>query len=184
MSGSSATTYGGGFGNVGNAYLINVTLSGNSAALGGALRAETIARTILTNTIVAYSTSGGNCSGPVASSKYSIDSDGTCALGGTGDMQGDPLLTALGNFGGATLVHMPKTGSPAIDGVFGNDAPGKDQRGKNRPAPPRYDNGAVERQPNDSSLAPRLYLPNAAALARYPLTNLPPYSFVRVTSAI
>jgi hypothetical protein len=72
----------------------------------------------------------------------------------------DPLLTGLGNYGGPTLVHMLKLGSPAIDGVVGTDAPTADQRGAPRPNPfGSFDIGAVERQPNDSDLAPRLYLP-------------------------
>ena len=44
----------------------------------------------------------------------------------------DPLLTALGNYGGPTQVHMLKRG---------------------------YDIGAVERQMGDSDLTPSLYLP-------------------------
>ena len=72
----------------------------------------------------------------------------------------DPLLTALGNYGGPTLVHMLNLGSPAIAGVVGNDAPSSDQRGQPRPGSDgSYDIGAVERQPDDSSLAPRVYLP-------------------------
>jgi hypothetical protein len=55
---------------------------------------------------------------------------------------------------------MLKLGSPAIAGVVGSDAPGTDQRGQSRPGPDgSYDIGAVERQPADSDLAPRLYLP-------------------------
>ena len=52
---------------------------------------------------------------------------------------------------------MLKAGSPAINGVVGSDVPNDDQRGYPRLVP--YDLGAVERQPGDSDLAPRLYLP-------------------------
>jgi hypothetical protein len=45
----------------------------------------------------------------------------------------DPLLTALGNYGGPTPVHIPKLGSPAIDGVQGIDGPLTNQRGLLRP---------------------------------------------------
>jgi hypothetical protein len=51
------------------------------------------------------------------------------------------------------------TGSPAIDGVTGFNAPANDQRGFSRPQGGGFDIGAVERQPMDSDLAPRLYLP-------------------------
>ena len=71
----------------------------------------------------------------------------------------DPLLTALGNYGGGTLTHMLKTGSPAINGIVGSDAPLTDQRNEPRPAVGGYDIGAVERQDDDSSLAPRIFLP-------------------------
>jgi hypothetical protein len=121
---------------------------------------------VLTNTILAYSSAGGNCSGALTAAKFSLSSDNSCAL--TGLVNGhspnglDPLLTALGNYGGPTLVHMLKLGSPAIAGVVGNDAPATDQRGQPRPGSDgSYDIGAVERQPNDSSLAPRVYLPLA-----------------------
>ena len=71
----------------------------------------------------------------------------------------DPLLTALGNYGGPTQVHMLKSLSPAKDGIVGTDAPGTDQRGVLRPQDLGFDIGAVERQPGASDLAPRLYLP-------------------------
>jgi hypothetical protein len=120
----------------------------------------------LKNTIVANSPSGGNCykySGGatnIASAGYNISSDNTCALSGTGDRNGvNPRLTALGNYGGPTQVHMLKLGSPAIDGVTGSDAPSTDQRGIARPQGSGYDIGAVERRSTDSDRAPRVYLP-------------------------
>ena len=66
----------------------------------------------------------------------------------------------LGNYGGPTLVHMTKSGSPARGGIIGNDAPTTDQRGLPRPAADgSYDIGAVEYQQGESTLAPWLYLP-------------------------
>lgn len=166
LSSNSALQQGGGIYNNSNVQLLNVTLSNNSAASGGALFTVIDYTTSLTNTIVAYSPAGGNCNGTINTSIYSISSDLTCALAGTVkglDPNGlDPLLTALGNYGGPTLVHMPKLGSPAIDGVVGSsNVPANDQRGKSRPQGSGFDIGAVERQPADSSLAPRIYLPLA-----------------------
>ena len=165
LSGNSAGM-GGGLANLGNngvrsASLWNVTLSGNSATTGGALDIGAGFTTLLKNTIVADSLAGGNCSGaPITASQYDISSDNTCALAGPGDRNNlDVRLTALGNYGGPTLVHMLKLGSPAIDGVVGSDAPSTDQRSLPRPQGGGYDIGAVERQPTDSDLAPRLYLP-------------------------
>ena len=163
LSGNSASTNGGGLYNVSTALLKNVTVSDNSALSGGALYMSSGFTTVLTNTILAFSHSGGNCSGTATSSKYSFSSDNTCALPGT--IKGlspnglDPLLSALGNYGGPTLVHMLRVGSPALDGVVGNDAPLTDQRGLPRPQGGGYDIGAVERQPGETGLLPRLYLP-------------------------
>ena len=158
ISGNTASNHGGGLWNSSTGALKNVTLSDNRAALGGALYVS--AGTALTNSIVANSPTGGNCSGSISSAKYSIDSDNTCALIplGAGNLYTDPLLSGLGNYGGPTRVHMPKTGSPAINGVAGSDAPNSDQRGKPRPIG-AYDIGAVERQSADTNIAPGLYLP-------------------------
>jgi hypothetical protein len=114
--------------------LNNSTLSGNSACFGGgALIMESGKTNMLTSTVVAYSPAGGNSLVTISASIYSISSDNTCALTGTvGGMNPngvDPQLSALGNYGGPTLVHMPKLGSPAIDGVVSTAVPITDQRG-------------------------------------------------------
>jgi predicted outer membrane repeat protein len=168
LSGNTAGALGGGIYNIGSLTLKNVTLSNNSAATsGGALFMGGSATSSLTNTILAHSPSGGNCSGPITASKFSFSSDNSCGFTGTvngHDPNGlDPLLTGLGNYGGLTPVHMLKLGSPAIAGVVGSDAPNVDQRSQPRPgADGNYDIGAVERHPADTSLAPRLYLPQLA----------------------
>ena len=71
---------------------------------------------------------------------------------------GGPATVIITQTGGPTLVHMPEHNGPVIDGVVGNDAPATDQRGQLRPGLLGYDLGAVERQLDDSDLAPRLYL--------------------------
>jgi predicted outer membrane repeat protein len=169
LSGNSAAQNGGGIYSLFDLGLLNVTLSSNSAASGGALFMQSGYTATLTNTIVADSPTGGNCSGPISSSAYSISSDLTCALSGL--VHGvNPnglilLLTGLGNYGGPTQVHMLRLGSPAIDGIVGSNAPVTDQRGHPRPVDGDgdtvigYDIGAVVRQPSDSSLAPLLFLP-------------------------
>jgi hypothetical protein len=178
LSGNAARSYGGGIFNADRVSLLNVTLSDNAAGVsGGALYNSATNGTALTNTIVANSRSGGNCAGNngIVGAKYSIDSDNTCGLLvgplGPGNLHAGPKLSALGNYGGpplgadnrATLVHMPETGSPAIDGVAGDDAPTDDQRGFRRPQNGGqgggYDIGAVERQPSDVDAIPRVWLP-------------------------
>ena len=151
ISGDSASIGGGIFTSSGTASLTNVTLSGNTATAGGGVFNINTPSTLthLKNTLIVNSPTGGNCQGKAfPSSQSSLSSDSTCALIGEGDQNAvDPLLTALGNFGGPTLVHMLKAGSPAIDGVVGSDAPATDQRGMMRPQGNGYDIGAVERQP-------------------------------------
>jgi len=171
LSGNSSSFVGGGFHDDtgAKATLWNVTLAGNSAATsGGAVDVESGALLTVTNTILAYSPFGGNCGGALlVSSESSISDDVTCALSGTvhGHLANglDPLLSALGNYGGPTLVHMPEHTSLAIDGVSGANAPADDQRLKPRPANGGqgngYDIGAVERQPTDNDWAPWLWLP-------------------------
>ena len=164
LSGNSAGGSGGGIYDVGVARLRNATLSGNSAASGGGIFTYDQGAgsyVTLTNTILAYSPTGGNCAGKVIqSAKYSLSSDNFCVLNGSGNLiHTDPLLTALGNYGGPTAVHMLKIGSPAIDIVVGTDSPPLDQRGLPRGQGLGHDADSVERQSNDSSLAPRTYLP-------------------------
>jgi hypothetical protein len=165
LSGNSTATLGGGFFNSGSATFYNATLANNSAATGGELYIQAGAPTVLSNTILAYSPASGNCAGTITSSEFTLSSDLTCGLPPANKIKGldpnglDPLLSVLGNFGGPTQVHMPKANSPAVDGIVGNDAPATDQRGMPRPAGPGYDIGSVERQPSDTDLAPRLWLP-------------------------
>src|SRR5207244_8210664 len=82
LSGNSATNLGGGIYNgvFDSATLRNVTLSNNAATQGGALYMVGGHTTVLTNTIVAYRKSGGNCFGNITSSKFTLSSDNTCAL--------------------------------------------------------------------------------------------------------
>jgi hypothetical protein len=152
LSGNTAVGQGGGAWVASPLLLENATLTGNAASQGGGVVVAEGGQATLKNAIIANSPQGGNCFGTIASSKYSIASDNTCGLVGPGDRNGtDPKLTPLGAYGGPTLVHMLATGSPAIDGVLGNDAPVTDQRGIARPQGLGYDIGAVERTATDTN---------------------------------
>src|SRR5205085_8765559 len=68
--------------------LTNVTLKDNRATAGGGIfnAVDAFNFIFLKNTIIADSPSGGNCKGKAfTSSKYSLSSDLTCALAGTGN---------------------------------------------------------------------------------------------------
>jgi len=74
----------------------------------------------------------------------------------------DPLLLPLGKYGGPTLTHALKSGSPALDAGFCTDMCGdivkEDQRGVSRPQGRVCDIGAFEGQPA------RVYLPLMAVV--------------------
>jgi hypothetical protein len=137
FSGNSADVYGGGgIGNYFNMVTVtNCTFSGNSGSGGGGIYNTSTALTVI-NTIVANSTSGGNCAGPsVTDGGHNLDSDGTCGVGPATD----PMLAfRLANNGGPTQTIALQAGSPAInagDETVCTAAPvdNLDQRGYSRP---------------------------------------------------
>jgi predicted outer membrane repeat protein len=117
----------------------NSTLLGNSANNhGGAIYDEGyFSTTTLTNTIVANSTSGGNCGGGyITDGGHNLDSDGSCSVGPATNPLLDPA--GLANNGGPTQTTALQAGSPAINA--GNQAVcaappvnNLDQRGYLRP---------------------------------------------------
>jgi polymorphic membrane protein len=142
--------------------LTNVTLKDNRAAWGGALVNENRPRNLVfaKNAILADST-GGNCRGKgITAPIYSLSTDLSCGLAGTGDLNNTPAqLSPLGSHGGPTLTHLPLPASPAVDAVQNNDCPLFDQRGVGRPQGPYCDMGAVERKSGDPVTIPWLWLP-------------------------
>jgi CSLREA domain-containing protein len=152
--------------------LINSTISGNSARnnAGGIAQSDgtltitnsTIARNIsglaaginiaggkvrLHATLIAENV-GENChiaaAGLIASG-YNLSSDDTCALSGEGDLSArEPLLLALGSYGGPTPTHKLSFLSPALEGGSNLHCPIVDQRGISRPQGSVCDIGAFE----------------------------------------
>ena len=97
----------------------------------------------LTGALLADAASGTNCVGTITSSGYNLDSDGSCALSGEGDISNvNPLLLALQDNGGNTLTHGLDSGSPAIDAGPAAGCPPLDQRFYTRAG--RCDIGAFE----------------------------------------
>jgi len=147
FSGNSAGEFGGGiYIDVGPATVTNSTFSGNFAGGGGGIGGGAVT---VTNTIVANSTSGGNCDGAVTDGGHNIDDDGTCGFTGTGCTSTSgtsfcnisPLLdpAGLANNGGPTLTLAIEPNSPAINAGDESvcSAPpvnDLDQRGYVRPA--------------------------------------------------
>ena len=170
FSGNSSSYYGGGLVNTGaNLTLTNVTFSVNSAVFRGGGMVNVASSPVLTNVTLygnsagdsgsgIYNTSGSNPSlinsivwnntptfnqiaGDPASVTYS-DIEG--GYTGIGNINADPLLSALGDNGGPTLTHALLSGSPAIDAGSPTVCPATDQRGVPRPQGLLCDIGAYE----------------------------------------
>jgi hypothetical protein len=93
----------------------NSTISGNGATYGGGDIGNAYVLTIQ-NSIVANSSSGGNCYGTITSHGYNLSSDDTCNLSNTGDLNNtDPQLGSLQYNGGPTQTMALPSGSPAVD---------------------------------------------------------------------
>jgi hypothetical protein len=159
---NSAAFSGGAIANDGGVVTItNSTLSGNSASIyGGAILngggvSDLDSTLTVTNTIVANSTSAGNCWGSPTDGGHNIDDDGSCSFSGISFSNTNPMLDPAGlrNNGGPTQTiglctgtGAPSTGctgaSPAINagdesvcstttGIAPVD--NRDQRGYGRP---------------------------------------------------
>lgn len=142
FSGNSAADEGGALfaGAGGTATLTHATIANNSAAAGGGIR-EANGTVEVRNTIVALSTSGGDCSGTVNTVGVNLDSDGTCAFALS---SAAPGLDTLQDNGGPTFTHALQAGSPAINAALASACLVRDQRGVLRPAA-FCDIGAFER---------------------------------------
>jgi hypothetical protein len=143
------------------------TLSGNSATWGGGIYnyGYNGVSTLLEigDTILNAGAAGGNITnyyGTVTSDGYNLSSDsGGGFLTATGDqINTNPRLGPLADYGGPTLTMLPLPGSPAIDA--GNDSVtsflATDQRGYPRLSGAHVDIGAVEAQWAPANLPPLL----------------------------
>ena len=144
LSGNAATT-GGGIENAGYAslYVTNSTLSNNSASQGGGIYNVWYEAAPYggykhfgaTNSIVAHSSSGGDCVNDVdarfSDNGYNIVEDGACISAST-SISGDPMLGPLADNWGFTPTHALLKGSPAID-TGSENCLNTDQRGISRP---------------------------------------------------
>jgi fibronectin-binding autotransporter adhesin len=165
LSANRATTWGGGIASdAGTVRMRHATLKDNSAPSGGAIYNGWSSNIDLENTVIADSPSGGNCAGEnLRSAIYSLSTDNTCLLTGTGNLVGTPAgLTPLAWVGGSTRVHLPRVDSPLLTMIVGSDYDQHDQRLFHRPVGGGADVGAVERQDFDPLLPPLLYLPLVA----------------------
>jgi hypothetical protein len=152
FSANTVTNAGGGISNVTSSpTLTNVTFSGNSAdSAGGGMSNTDSSNPQIRNTIFWGNTAVNagaqiynSSSTPVVSD--SVVQDG-CPAGSTctNIITGDPLLGALGNYGGFTQTIPLLTGSSAIDKGYDVICTATDQRGIERPQGIYCDIGAYE----------------------------------------
>jgi CSLREA domain-containing protein len=165
---------GGGIQNYGSLTLRNSTVTGNKATFAGgiemfdgtlAIEWSTIAFNTATQpgggliinsgtvtalgSIIAKNKAGQfvsakNCSAAITSNGHNLENGTSCGFTGPGDVNGDPSLDSLGNYGGPTNTLRLHAGSPAIN-AGGNVFPATDQRGVKRPRGSAADIGAYER---------------------------------------
>jgi hypothetical protein len=163
FSGNSSTSGGGGIANAGTLNVSFTTLSGNAdtGGHGGGIINFVNSTVNIKNSIVANSTSGGDClnSGTFNATGVNFTTNGTCP-GFTVVTAAQLKLGPLADNGGPTQTHALLPGSVAIDAapdctdVFGNPGSPKvgapkalvttDQRGVGRPQGSACDVGAYE----------------------------------------
>ncbi len=155
VANNTAETGGGGIFNYPSSILkvSNSTIAGNATmnpnTNGGGLDNLSGGVAMIFDTIVATNTatgSGPDVSGVVTSSGHNLIGNSS---GGSGFVASDllnlnPLLAALGNYGGPTASMTLLPGSPAIDAGDNTNAPATDQRGFSRIVNHTIDIGADE----------------------------------------
>ncbi len=144
FSGNTAVDKGGGISFFATSPVFtNCTFSGNSAAGGGNDLYTFDSSPVIFNCII--DDVGGIATGVTASPTVSYSCvRGGWAGAGTGNVDADPLLGEIGDYGGAvqTLPLLP--GSPAIDAGTNAGAPATDARGVARAQGAGFDMGAYE----------------------------------------
>jgi predicted outer membrane repeat protein len=141
---------GGGIGNFGHLAVRSSTFSHNNASNGGAIRNGLGGSLSLTNSILANSVGGMDCtksdSTPdVENISNLIETTGSgLASCGSSLLTSDPGLGPLQDNGGPTETMAPLPGSPAINAGDNASCPTIDQRGVTRPQQVQCDIGAYE----------------------------------------
>jgi len=141
---NGAALDGGGIFNDGSLLLQNSTFSGNSvgSGTGGGIHNHTSGFMMFSNTIIANSTTGGDCvnSGLISSNINNLIEDNSCSP----DLSGDPNLGSLEYNGGYTKTMALLPGSSAIDSGDDAECNSRDQRDVYVPQGAHCDIGAYE----------------------------------------
>ncbi len=143
-------------------FLSNSTVSGNTGSFGGGIRLDQTPNVRINNSTITNNTARGEFGG-IGATSAPIDLTSTI-LAGNSDADAtnpdvdvttlsannnnlintDPILTALGDFGGPTRTHMPMQGSTAINAGINDFGLTEDARGFSRDDGGGIDIGATE----------------------------------------
>jgi hypothetical protein len=147
FSGNSADTGGAVFNNTSSPVFTNVTFGNNSAVNGGGSIYNFQSSPIIRDSILWEGTVVNEDAGSAPNFQFSILQDGCPAHATCSNIRTtDPVLGALGFFGGKTPVLPLLPGSAAIDNGNNATCAGDDQRGVTRPKNGICDLGAFESQ--------------------------------------
>lgn len=120
------------------------TITDNTGSTAGGIE-RTSGTVTLLSSIVGQQASGDDCVGTVVSDGYNLESDGTCGLSGTGDLQvADLGLEALADNGGGVRTHLLQPSSSAADRFEPPCGAPVDARASGRPVGTLCDAGATE----------------------------------------
>jgi hypothetical protein len=174
---------GGGIMNTGQMTVTNSTLEDNgSHAWGAAI--YNLGALWVGNTIIGRSVEQASCDisrAGLLTLGHNVDTDGSCALQGSGDRSRlDARLAVLTDNGGNVWTHALLPDSPALDAADDRLCPAADARGKPRPYGPACDIGAFERTAGDPAPTPTP-TPRPDGIAAYlPLAGRGPSSGQRL----
>jgi parallel beta-helix repeat protein/predicted outer membrane repeat protein len=140
---SNLALWGGGVANSGLSTVNNSTLSDNSASFGAGLRNNSSGELYLSNSIIANSQVGVDCSnhddGTITGISNLVET-GNCSP----KFSDDPLLETLADNGGLTWTQAIPIDSPATNNGNNATCEATDQRGVSRPQGGSCDIGAYE----------------------------------------
>ncbi len=148
FSGNSASYGGGIYSSYSNLNVTNSTFSGNSASADASGAIRNIGDLNMSNSIL-WGNSGGGLAGYIWSGGVSY-SDVQGGWAGTGNIDANPVLASLGDYGGDTQTRALSYRSPAIDAGDPASCLATDQRGEAR-NDYRCDMGVFELKYADSS---------------------------------
>jgi MYXO-CTERM domain-containing protein/CSLREA domain-containing protein len=168
FSGNDAADIGGGILTNGDVELISSTITGNIARTDAGFASSgltsfssgsfVVLSSIVANNLIGAEAStvsncgctGGTCTTDITSDGFNLEDIDSCGFAEASDqVDTDPLLMALGSYGGPVSTHALMAESPALDVGSVETCPDTDARGLARPEGAGCDIGAFELAPDE-----------------------------------